>query len=272
MLELPVRHHTQYANSKCIALTRPPAPIDSNQIARSVREDTAELASYALSDRASIQSTSPPSRRAQSQLESYFTASEVEAPNRELDRVRHESIQEVSEPVSPDDGPSRSPGTSALTDMLRKSSPNGSPTDHHGANDVKYIHDSDEDEDSSTQGRLIITSNGVRIDASERTPLLQKSPILERHHPDWIRDQPDPEDLIARKPSWPRVRNAISWPTERAYDIACIVFNPKQWDKKAIWENAVVAPLHNIPAVILGSELTVLDALSYGMYLLILSV
>src|SRR6266480_171243 len=101
------------------------APIDSAQYARSVREDTAELASYALSDRAS--SVSPPRQRpTQTYIESYFSQipdAEV-ASSGETEGLRHDTIQEVSEPVSPDTSPTRH---SVLTDMIRRSPPSTSP-------------------------------------------------------------------------------------------------------------------------------------------------
>jgi SulP family sulfate permease len=48
-------------------------------------------------------------------------------------------------------------------------------------------------------------------------------------------------------------------------EITRIVFNPKRWNRKAIWQNAVVEPVGYLPAVILGLLLNILDALSYGM-------
>jgi sulfate permease, SulP family len=38
-------------------------------------------------------------------------------------------------------------------------------------------------------------------------------------------------------------------------------------DRRTIWENGVVDPIHRIPAVILGLLLNILDALSYGIIL-----
>jgi SulP family sulfate permease len=43
--------------------------------------------------------------------------------------------------------------------------------------------------------------------------------------------------------------------------------NPKTWNKRAIWEEAVVYPASLVPAVLLGLLLNILDALSYGMIL-----
>src|SRR6266536_181998 len=112
------------------------APIDSAQYARSVREDTAELASYALSDRASSVSPPPRQRAAQTHIESYFSQipdSEV-ASSGETEGMRHDTIQEVSEPVSPDKSPTRH---SVLTDLIRRSPPGMSPPNEEARNGDK---------------------------------------------------------------------------------------------------------------------------------------
>lgn len=119
------------------------------------------------------------------------------------------------------------------------------------------------------QRRLVITADGVVED--ERTPLLQrksKTPEPQSHHPDYIGGEDDLEQqTVRRSPSWPKLRNVVQWPRERGMDIVRTVVSPKSWDKKAIWDNAVVAPAACLPAVVLGLLLNVLDALSYGMYL-----
>lgn len=248
------------------------APSDSAQYAKSVREDTAELASYALSDKASLQSTSSTGRRSsQTQLESSFqqTAdSESAASNRDIEGSRPDIIEEVSEPVSPDEGGlGKSPGTSMLADLLRRSPPSRSSSDSEEEGGGKGLHSEEEDEVDSHQERLIITSSGVNLDATERTPLLGKDDPSESHHPDWIRGQQDLEGQeLRRKVSWPKLRNVVNWPGEKGYDIARVIANPKAWDRRAIWENTVVAPVACLPAVVLGLLLNILDALSYGMF------
>jgi sulfate permease, SulP family len=212
------------------------APIDSAQNARSVREDTAELASYALSDRASAHSTSPPRRCAQIHLESYFA-----------------------------NGSDKSPGTSVLSNMLRRSPPSTSSPQQEGEAVGKPVEDDNDIETSSNRGRLITIPNGVRED--ERTPLLGKDPIENRQHPDWIHGEQDLErQERKRRKSWPKLRNVVLRSKEKSLDIASNFLNPKSWDKKIIWKNAVVAPVGYLPAVILGLLLNILDALSYGMF------
>lgn len=46
-----------------------------------------------------------------------------------------------------------------------------------------------------------------------------------------------------------------------------VLSNPKCWDRRAVWRQGVVYPISLLPAVFLGLLLNVLDALSYGMIL-----
>lgn len=246
-------------------------PVDNAQYARSVREDTAELASYALSDRASVRSVSPPRHHsAQTHLESFFTQGpETEsAVNSEPEGLHHHTIQEVSEPSTPERSPpNHSPGTSALTNMLKRSPPNTLPKEisrsHNGYLDGATDTDTDNDD---VQRRLIITTNGVKINSSERTPLLTKQKSVEPH-PDWIRGEQDVEgQLTRRQPSWPKLNNMVLWPKEKGLAVLRTIVNPKAWDRKAMFQHAVLEPAGCLPAVVLGALLNVLDALSYGMF------
>jgi SulP family sulfate permease len=57
------------------------------------------------------------------------------------------------------------------------------------------------------------------------------------------------------------------WDTEeRVARILPIIGNPKRWNRHALWENVVVAPVACLPAVVVGLLLNILDALSYGQY------
>jgi SulP family sulfate permease len=247
-------------------------PFDNAQYARSVREDTAELASYALSDRGSSLSPPPRQRSSQTQLESYFTQPEDESvSSRALDGLHRDTILEISEPVTPETGPSsnKSPGTSVLTTMLRRSPPSTSPPNEAGHHSAGYSQGGDATEDCREEGRLIITSNGVRLDATERTPLLTKDTSFETHHPDWIRGEQDLERQDHSHRTWPKLQNVLSWSRERGTEIARTVLNPKRWNRKVIWQNAVVEPVGYLPAVTLGLLLNILDALSYGMSMFI---
>jgi SulP family sulfate permease len=253
-------------------------PIDNAQYARSVREDTAELASYALSDKASTRSMSPPppSRPRQTLLESYFSQAleEDTVPSRSAEGLHRHPIPEVSEPVSPESGASsaassKSPGTSVLTNMLKRSPPSTLLPDRSEdaePNEDTHSQHSYTEEGSSENSRLIITSTGLKIDATERTPLLAKYPGSTQHHPNYIGGEQDVEGQeVRRRASWPKLRHVVMWPKERGLDIAKIVMNPKAWDRKVIWQRTVAEPIGYLPAVILGLLLNILDALSYGM-------
>ncbi|KAE8453806.1 hypothetical protein EG329_009318 [Mollisiaceae sp. DMI_Dod_QoI] len=250
------------------------APVDNAQYARSVREDTAELASYALSDRVSAGSVSPPRHHSmQTQLESYFaqgpeTESVINSAPEGLHH--HQTIPEVSEPVSPESGPpDKSPGTSALTNMLKRSPPNTLPNDRPKSHKNGYLDGSTEadTEDEEGQRRLTTTIHGVEVESTEHTPLLARNKSVESHHPDWIRGEDIEGQVTRRQPSWPKLHNVVLWPKEKGVAVLWTIVNPKAWDRQAIFKHVVVEPAACIPAVILGLLLNVLDALSYGMIL-----
>jgi sulfate permease, SulP family len=156
-----------------------------------------------------------------------------------------------------------------LTTMLRRSPPSTSPPNEASHHSAGYSQGGDATEDCREEGRLIITSNGVRLDATERTPLLTKDTSFETHHPDWIRGEQDLERQDHSHRTWPKLQNVLSWSRERGTEIARTVLNPKRWNRKAIWQNAVVEPVGYLPAVTLGLLLNILDALSYGMSMFI---
>jgi sulfate permease, SulP family len=245
------------------------APVDTAQYARNVREDTAELASYALSEHASsVHSGSPrPNSFVQPHIESYFPpVSERDPPTpQNLDDLRPPMIQEVSEPVTPEPG-YPAPGTSIITKMIRKSPPSTSLRDNE---DIKGAgpepEDEDEDEEAATvQWRPMVTSNGVTVNYSERTPLLKKY-SAESPHPDYIHGEHDIErQKLRRRGSWPKFRKFVSRSSEKGLSALRLLTNYKGWDRKAVWQKAVVAPSGYLPAVILGCLLNILDALSYG--------
>lgn len=227
------------------------------------------MAAFALSDNSSIRSASPSRLPRQVNLEAYFSAAPSESSNRGNDQFMSDgTIEEVSEPTSPNKSPpsDKFPGTSAITTMLRNSPPHTSAFTETELYEGERNNSQDSDGDSD-QGRLIISRDGVRLDATERTPLLNKNIAYETHHPDWIREQQDIErQQFKRRVSWPKLRNLLGWPRERGVDILQSVLHPKSWNRKAIWQNAVKDPISYLPSVFLGTLLNILDALSYGMY------
>ncbi|KAM3073241.1 hypothetical protein ACMFMG_008950 [Clarireedia jacksonii] len=245
------------------------APVDSAQYARSVREDTAELASYALRDSSPEPHSPIRPRTTQMQLESYFNVLEDE-PSREVERSRHETIHEVSEPVTPDEDDAQlssiSQGTSEIANMLRMSPPSTSPPNNGGTSHNGNTGYGSTEVDGAN-GRLIITSQGVKMDSTERTPLISKGPEHRLSHPDWIHGEDLESQHTKRTQSWPKIRDVFRTTKERGSHVVQTAINPKQWDRKAVWHSCVVTPANCLPAVVLGLLLNILDALSYGMIL-----
>jgi sulfate permease, SulP family len=118
------------------------------------------------------------------------------------------------------------------------------------------------------------TGDGQFDEASERTPLLRT--ISNRSQPvdsPEYTDTEDVEDVENQKPRvalWRQARLARL--RNRAQDgvkVMAKTLDPKSWDRKVIWRQAVLEPLSCLPAVILGLLLNILDALSYGKISLI---
>ncbi|KAI9738999.1 MAG: hypothetical protein M1818_005313 [Claussenomyces sp. TS43310] len=253
-------------------------PVDSEQNARNVREDTAELASYALSEQASSIRSASPSQwsgsATQSHLEAYFQHDdESDLPTPLAEDLRQDTIREVAEPVSPElgAGPYRSPGNSVLSEMIRRSPPSTSPPNQEGAPIRGGIDSPEEAEhegrEEEGQRHLAVTSEGVKLSSDEQTPLLHNK-SRESRPPDYIHGEVDLEGQgLRRRPSWPRISQIVAWPIKKGKSVIREATIPKNWDRRTIWHNAVVEPASHMPAVVLGCLLNILDALSYGMIL-----
>ncbi|KAI1280967.1 sulfate transporter family-domain-containing protein [Xylaria sp. FL0933] len=238
------------------------SPIDSAGFARSVREDTAELAGYILADKQDKRSASFLARRPS-------TSSHLSCDHPVHDDPQHNStatIEEVSEPPSPNDEIDilEDVGPSMLTSMLRKSPPEALPpstsTENSAYDDMPRTPRSSSR--SSLHANPIEPSPGGNDTTSETTPLLGPK----SHRP---RSPDDLEDIESQKPR-SKTRNMFSSIRQEAGKRIrgiTIVMNPRVWDKKAAWEIAVLGPIRCLPAVILGLLLNILDALSYGMIL-----
>jgi SulP family sulfate permease len=241
-----------------------------------VREQTAELASLALSDAASGYSSSSPPKHSSpfvtgegaATIDSIFDKpqSQDNDSNRPSTETSHpEAIEELSEPVSPEESSepaqSRSPGTSALTQMLRSSPPD----------DITY-----ELNGSRTQGTVTEASlkpPSVAIDDSmsedtEHTPLIQKHPSVGSHRiSTYDGAHVDIEGATSSGESrWDQLGRKFKQSIHSLHTFQRVIFHPKSWDRKAIWKNGFVEPASLLPAVFLGLLLNILDALSYGMF------
>lgn len=250
--------------------------MDSAGYARTVREDTAELASYVLSDKKE--------KRKASFLRPRASSSPHPGHDNSAAPQQHDigetsgagadgAIQEVSEPSSPESEEDYTPpdGPSMLANMLKNSPPQtDSETD---MDDEPRTADSRERQarpttrsDTRKKASLVLDLDGP----SEQTPLLIAqsngsrpidSPALSE-----IADLSDLESQKPKHQGWSSTYGSMRGAaTERLHGVVSVL-NPKTWDKKAIVEEAVMHPLRCLPSVIVGLLLNILDALSYGMY------
>ncbi|KAI0193224.1 sulfate transporter family protein [Xylaria flabelliformis] len=243
-------------------------PVDSAGFARSVREDTAELASYILANKEDKQSASFLAQRSLNSSQLSFD----HIVNDDTQYNHTDRIEEVSEPPSPDDETivTEDVGPSMLTTMLRRSPPEAPPPPV-SVDDSTYS-----DRLRSPRSMSTMSLNVGLTEPAERSPGTSEgtSEITPLLRPKSHRSQSpvDLEDLENQKPqSTRRIRSSITEAARNRIRGLGVVMNPKSWDKKAIWNKAVINPLHCLPAVIVGLLLNVLDALSYGMILFPLS-
>ncbi|KAI1088560.1 sulfate transporter family protein [Rostrohypoxylon terebratum] len=236
------------------------SPVDSASFARSVREDTAELASYVLSDKKDRLSTS--FLRRISSASSHQSLGQHESPDSQMPDAG--TIDEVSEPPSPEfrieefriEDESES-GPSALTNMLRRSPPQ-SPSEPSVGSDVILPNG----RPSSTSLSQTSPSNGM----SERTPLLGALP----RRPDSPGSITEVDDIESQKPKmghWNSSSRIFAGGIQGTIRSIRGIASPKTWNKRVIFQSVVMDPIHCLPAVIVGLLLNILDALSYGMIL-----
>ena len=217
-----------------------------------VREDTAELASWALSDIASNRSEHSPSRNHTSPTAQQFSFLQL---NRDAltrhpsNSSRPEAIEEVPEPTSVQSSQSsqKSHGHSALTELLRSSPPNEE--DSHG---------SEEDELPTAAGLHPVTvREGIISQPSERTTLLDNKTAYGS-----IKDL-EGQQVASSEPT-NRIDAVLQRSRQHTAHVVRVVSSPKSWDRHIILEYGVRQPASFVPPVILGLLLNILDALSYG--------
>lgn len=231
--------------------------MDSASFARSVREDTAELASYVLSDKKDRRSTSFLNRI--SSTSSHPSRDQPVFQNElpstgDLQSSSTDTIDEVSEPsslASETDGPPNS-RPSALTTMFKRSPP-------------ESLHGLDTGSNSMSQNGQQLPSIGV-LQAEPDDELSETTPLLRRvsHRPE-SPDSVTDIDIEIQKPKTPPWGPSSTGRGIRDRIRAVKgIMNPKTWDKKVVWRRAIIDPIHCLPAVIVGLLLNILDALSYG--------
>ncbi|KAL2180268.1 sulfate transporter family-domain-containing protein [Thermothelomyces heterothallicus CBS 202.75] len=257
------------------------APLDSAESARSVREETAEIADYFLSDKPDARS-SPFPRRAQS-ASSPTPRPSVESPGPESGPSRStDTIAEVSEPPSPQDTHEPA-GPSMLTTMLKRSPPDKddfiTPKERNSHEGGIPAEEADDEEEAPLSRVQTVEYRPLdpRPDHSDNTN--ETSPLLaaaawERSGGSYGAGHQDHQDAdlegrksLLRKKWLARTADSLRETRARVVIILPAIGNPKRWDRHLLWENVVVAPIACLPAVIVGLLLNILDALSYGMIL-----
>ena len=241
----------------------PTAPVNIiRNTSQDVREDTAELASWALSDIASNRSEHSPSRHHTSsttQNHSYLSSELAQD-----DVIRHgsstssrpEAIQEVSEPISPQSSKSsqKSQSQSALTELIKNSpliEEDGQVTDEGDSPTTAGVHP-------------VTVREGIISQPSEQTSLLGKRTAygsikdLEGQH-------------VARPKPANRIRAALHRSQEQTARMIRVASNSKSWDRQLLLEYGFRQPASFVPPVVLGLLLNILDALSYGEPLILKS-
>lgn len=182
---------------------------------------------------------------------------------------RSETIPETAEPPS---GPSSAGRTdydspSVLAQLLRNSPPELEPQHDPEPSEAGSEPESDLEHVASRDSRLSHpestwpTHEGQGNLPSEHTPLLRRTTSSGTYEYDVDvenqKGQPVKKWLRGLAEGGHKVEGQVS----RAFAVA---FNPRRWDRKAIWQNAIVTPASCLPAVAVGLLLNILDALSYG--------
>lgn len=203
-----------------------------------LRDQTAELAAFALSDNTSHLGSSLPVSVASS------------------DDGHPEIIEEVSEPVTPEGSEHDQPGdpaVSELTAMIQSAS--DTQLDEH-------LHETS-DYDQKSHQHPSLSRMPYDPEADENTPLIgdhSKNTTTLGNVTDIERQyQPDKRGRGVREKWRASVQNLQS--------CFYVLSHPKTWSARAIYREAILHPVSLLPAVFLGLLLNILDALSYGMIL-----
>ncbi|RAK74196.1 sulfate transporter family protein [Aspergillus fijiensis CBS 313.89] len=209
-----------------------------------MREQTAELASFALSRESNTLPSSldvfrPPR---ESSLSSTPTPIATAAARAHLEA-----------------GPSSIPttGSSVLTQLIRHPDiPESSQTEQYHFEEWERASDS-----TVSQDELPVVTAGETV-STEQTSLLSKP-----SHPKPYQGYGATGDIENQGYAGTKGPSAFSSAFSSVTTCFRLVANPKSWDKQAVWREGVVYPLSLLPSVFLGLLLNILDALSYGMIL-----
>ncbi|KAE8383699.1 sulfate transporter family-domain-containing protein [Aspergillus bertholletiae] len=214
-----------------------------------LREQTAELASYALSLNGSSlpqeQNTLPPS------LDIFHPIQDTDLSSSSTDTVVTGYLD-----TEPSTGPIAS--SSALTEMIRNPSDSSDSVDSRDSTPKR----NGVSEGDASVGISGIASSMREAPSNEQTSLLSKSPHTKPFRSYGITEDVESQDNIGE-----RKQNAF----HKAISSCMVCFqglvHPKSWNRRTVWEQGVIYPASLLPSVFLGLLLNILDALSYGMIL-----
>ncbi|GAB1200731.1 hypothetical protein APSETT444_010109 [Aspergillus pseudonomiae] len=249
---LPFRR-SPFVDDEAPDAIEPPVEQANNDPARyssqGLREQTAELASYALSLNGSSLpqegNTLPPS------LDIFHPIQDTDLSSSPADTVVPKPLD-----TEPPTGPIAS--SSALTEMIRK--PSDTLDGVNGRDSAPKLNELGEGDASV---RISGTAPGTReAPSTEQTSLLPKSPHTKPFRSYGIAEDVESQDTI-REHKQNAFRTALS---------SCMIcfqglMHPKSWNGRKVWEQGVIYPVSLLPSVFLGLLLNILDALSYGMIL-----
>lgn len=244
------------------------APIDvAHSASQDVRDDTAQLASWASQDvmfqpntrSTAHQHSQGPHRtnRSNSDLSGSFLDQDHISRQRSNSTQVPDMIEEVAEPPSPNttDSSSNIPRSSILSEGLRNSM-------------TSEQDDKDRDDAASFDGKGLqpaIVGQGIISQPNERTALLLKRAASRS---DDFRGFGSSKDLESQKATRASAvinyHRCIAQIRESSARIGRSITSPKSWDMRHLWVSGIRQPANYIPPVILGLLLNILDALSYG--------
>ncbi|BAE54913.1 sulfate/bicarbonate/oxalate exchanger SAT-1 [Aspergillus flavus] len=214
-----------------------------------LREQTAELASYALSLNGSSlpeeRNTLPPS------LDIFHPIQDTDLSSSPADTVVTEALD-----TEPPTGPIAS--SSALTEMIRNPSDSLDGVNGRGSA-PKW---SGLGEGGASVGISGTASGMHEAPSTEQTSLLPKSPHTKPFRSYGITEDVESQDTIRE-----RKQNAFHKMLSSCMICFQGLLHPKSWNGRTVWEQGVIYPFSLLPSVFLGLLLNILDALSYGMIL-----
>ncbi len=253
-------HGPSYGRSSSTTMClRSIGPVDiSRSASQSVREDTAELASLALSELASSRSEHSPARHHTSSIvrrrgDGYFEG-QLEQGNlahrRSNGSSRPDPIEEVLELLTPYSlhSSQQSHRESALTELMK----NYLPTEEESCDT-----DGSEELDVTATSHPVTVRKGIISQPGELTGLLVKRTAYGS-----IKDIESQKIYDEAQTSKGNVivQQAMGGISNAARGLR----SPRSWNRHDLWKYGIRQPANLLPPVILGLLLNVLDALSYG--------